>query len=311
VPDQPAILVNLGLALMQQGKVPLAERCYRLALKSHDLRHRRSAAKNLGFLYLWLGQFERGWHWHGQRFKGEAFVANQWKGDPLNGATLTIWNDVGMGDAFQFARYTFPLVQRGERVRLAVHGSQVELFQRHLAWPLAEVVDRNTIDRTAGVHIPLMSLIPLLDCSTDWGRRFNQLTWQLPASNGTEASQGLCWASNPEDRTMHVYKSTHPEMLIRRAKASGRFLSLQTNESQAHARLGLESAPQRWSETLARIGQCHSVLSVDTAVAHLAAGAGVAVQLWLGAIPDWRWRAFPKHSTDLTPLWYPSLSLLA
>ena len=38
------ILVNLGLALMQQGKVDQAERCYRLALSSHELRVRRSAA---------------------------------------------------------------------------------------------------------------------------------------------------------------------------------------------------------------------------------------------------------------------------
>ena len=309
-PAQPGILVNLGLALMQQGRSELAERCYRLALASPDPLHRRSAAKNLGFLYLWLGQFERGWHWHGQRFSGEAFLTRQWQGAPLNGACLTVWNDVGMGDAFQFVRYTQPLVERGERVRLAVHSSQVELFQQQLAWPLAEVVDRNAIDRTAGVHIPLMSLIPLLDRSTAWGRRFNQPTWRLPAANKDSATLGLCWASNPEDRTMHVYKSTGPEKLLLQARHSGPIVSLQTNEAEAHTRLSLAPAPQQWTDTLTCMAQCHKVVSVDTAVAHLAAGAGVPVQLWLGTTPDWRWRRFPEQGDDLAQLWYPSLSLL-
>lgn len=311
VPDQPAILVNLGLALMQQGRVAQAERCYRLALHSPDLRHRRSAAKNLGFLYLWEGRFQEGWHWHGQRFAGESFLETQWKGDPLNGARLTIWNDVGMGDAFHFARYTQPLVARGERVRLAVHGSQVELFQRHLAWPLAEVVDRNAIDRTAGVHIPLMSLIPVLDANTSWGRSFGQATWQLAEPSPDASAIGLCWASNPQDRTMHVYKSSQPELLLAKGQASAAILSLQTDERDAHDRLGLSPAPPSWAQTLARIGHCRRVLSVDTAVAHLAAGAQVPVELWLGPIPDWRWRQFPEQGHALGQLWYPSLSLLA
>ena len=58
--------------------------------------------------------------------------------------TLTVWNDVGMGDAFQFVRYTLPLLQRGEKVRFAVAASQIPLFRDHLAWPLSEVVDRRT-----------------------------------------------------------------------------------------------------------------------------------------------------------------------
>ena len=126
-PMKKGILVNLGLALMQQGKVDQAERCYRLALSSDELRVRRSAAKNLGFLLLWRGDQQQGWHWHGRRFEGEPFKASEWRGDPLNGQVLTVWNDVGMGDAFQFVRYTLPLLQRGEKVRFAVAASQIAL----------------------------------------------------------------------------------------------------------------------------------------------------------------------------------------
>ena len=79
---------------------------------------------------------KEGWQWHGQRFEGESFLENQWRGDPLNGQTLTVWNDVGMGDAFQFVRYTLPLLQRGESVRFAVAESQIPLFRDYLAWHL-------------------------------------------------------------------------------------------------------------------------------------------------------------------------------
>jgi len=309
-PEEPALLVNLGLALMQQGRHELAERCYRLALGSDNLRHRRSAAKNLGFLYLWLGDFQQGWYWHGQRFAAESFLANQWAGQPLNGTCLTVWNDVGMGDAFQFVRYTLPLVQRGEKIRLAVAASQVELFQRHLAWPLVEVVDRNRIDRHAGVHIPLMNLIALLDPDTSWGRGFKDPTWCLPPTLDCDSALGLCWASNPADRTMHAYKSTSPEALVQRSGETGLALSLQANEADAHRRLGLKPAPQGWIDTLERLTRCRCVLSVDTAVAHLAGGAGLPVRLWLGAIPDWRWRQFPAQGTALSQLWYPQLDLL-
>ena len=202
LPNEIGILVNLGLALMQQGLVDQAERAYRLALRSKEQRIRRSAAKNLGFLLLWRGDHKQGWYWHGKRFEGEAFEANQWRGDPLNGQTLTVWNDVGMGDAFQFVRYTLPLLERGEKVRLAVAESQILLFRDHLAWPLTEVVDRRVCSPTEeGPHIPLMSLIALLDGNTLWGRHFSQPTWKLPkCSYETQKGVGLCWASNPQDR---------------------------------------------------------------------------------------------------------------
>ena len=310
--EETGILVNLGLALMQQGLVKQAERAYRLALHRDEQRVRRSAAKNLGFLLLWRGEYEEGWHWHGQRFEGESFEANQWRGDPLNGQTLTVWNDVGMGDAFQFVRYTLPLLQRGENIRFAVAASQVPIFRNHLAWPLTEVVDRKVCSAPdQGPHIPLMSLIALLDTNTLWGRRFSQPTWRLSTdTNCTKEQVGLCWASNPQDRTMHAYKSCEAEQLLnlqRRALPKYQPISLQTDEVDAHKRLALQAARTNWSDTLERIGQCRAVLSVDTAVAHLSAGSERKTTLLLGDPPDWRWRPVPEDPK--APLWYPSLTV--
>ena len=310
--DETGILVNLGLALMQKGLVDQAERAYRLALQSDKQFVRRSAAKNLGFLLLWRGDHQQGWYYHGQRFEGENFLATQWRGDPLNGETLTVWNDVGMGDAFQFVRYTLPLVQRGEKVRFAVASSQIALFRDHLAWPLSEVVDRRAFSPAeGGKHIPLMSLIALLDANTLWGRRFDHPTWKIPNNiNDLREQVGFCWASNPQDRTMHAYKSCKAEQLLklqRRLLPTSTPISLQTDEAEAHQRLGMEPARPDWKDTLKRISQCSAVFSVDTAVAHLSAGSMRPTKVLLSNPPDWRWRPVPEDPK--APLWYPSLSV--
>ena len=309
---EPGILVNLGLALMQQGLIDQAERAYRLALRSDEQRVRRSAAKNLGFLLLWRGEHQQGWHWHGQRFAGESFEANQWRGDPLNGRTLTVWNDVGMGDAFQFVRYTVPLLERGEKVRFAVAASQIQLFRDHLNWQLSEVIDRDCFSPQAGgPHIPLMSLIALLDINTLWGRRFSQPTWKVLNRADIQPGQvGICWASNPQDRTMHAYKSSTAQRLLaiqHQHYPGSRPVSLQTDETSAHAELGLSPAKPEWNATLHRIGACKAVISVDTAVAHLAAGSGCPLHMLLGNPPDWRWQTVPED--PCAPLWYPHVSV--
>ena len=236
-----------------------------------------SAAKNLGFLLLWRGDHQQGWHWHSQRFEGESFEANQWRGDPLNGKTLTVWNDVGMGDAFQFVRYTLPLVAAGRKSALCSNRNRKSHFLGIIS--LGRSIDRKACSPTEeGPHIPLMSLIALLDGNTLWGRRFSQPTWEIPHGvNNEEAQVGFCWASNPQDRTMHAYKSCPPEQLLslqRKVLPACTPISLQTDEADAHKRMKLKPAMPEWSDTLKRISQCCAVFSVDTAVAHLSAGSG-------------------------------------
>lgn len=310
LPEETGILVNLGLALWQQGHVKQAERAYRLALGSSEQRVQRSAAKNLGFLMLWQGKYDEGWKFHGLRFKGESFEANQWRGDPLNGKTLTIWNDVGMGDAFHFVRYTLPFIERGEKVRFAVDRSQVTIFREYLAWQLTEVVDREKIclDQE-DQHIPLMSLIGLLDKDTMWGRSFKNPTWKIPDNaRNTGQKIGICWASNPQDKTMHIYKSSTPHQVLaikKKLYPECNIVSLQTNEDEAHIKLELSPAKMDWTTTLKTIAGCKAIISVDTAVAHLAAGIGRPVHLLLRKPSDWRWRQVPGDQNKR--LWYQNV----
>ena len=158
--------------------------------------------------------------------KGKSFEANQWRGDPLNGNTLTVWNDVGMGDAFQFVRYTLPLLQRGEKVRFAVANRKFPV-SRPSRLALSEVIDRRNFSPGEGgtAHSPdepdrsfrcQHPLGPTLRAT-----HLENTKWCV--NNDTEEQVGFCWASNPQDRTMHAYKSCTPEQLLalqRKAAAS-------------------------------------------------------------------------------------------
>lgn len=103
---------------------------------------------------------------------------------------------------------------------------------------------------------------------------------------------------------MHSYKSVDVAQILSQYKtelANVSLASLQVDEMDAHQMLGLRPASKNWLDTLTTIGSCSAVISVDTAVAHLAAGADIPTHLLLGPICDWRWRR-PEEGQ-----WYPSL----
>ena len=111
---------------------------------------------------------------------------------------------------------------------------------------------------------------------------------------------------------MHAYKSSTPDRLQalhHKNYPGSQPVSLQTDEAKGHAELGLTPARPDWKTTLQSIHTCKAVISVDTAVAHLAAGSGCPLHLLLGNQPDWRWRPIPEDPT--APLWYPNITIEA
>ena len=104
-------------------------------------------------------------------------------------------------------------------------------------------------------------------------------------------------------KVVHRSNCSHHRRLLPTCKP----ISLQTDEAKAHQRLKLQPARPDWSNTLKRIAQCRGVISVDTAVAHLAAGSRRPTTMMIGNHPDWRWRPVPEDPK--APHWYPSLEL--
>ena len=69
-----------------------------------------------------------------------------------------------------------------------------------------------------------------------------------------------------------------------------------------HQKHALKPVQKDWTNTINLIGQCKNVHSVDTAIAHLAAGSMVPVELHLAAVHDWRWRGEES-------LWYKNIKI--
>lgn len=301
-PDQLGLLVNLGLALHQCGDASAAERSY--ALASHRPDCRGSALKNLGFLKLWQGEPHIGWELHHQRFQNPELMARHWTGESLS-SPLLVWNDVGQGDALQFSRFLFTLQQRGIDVSFAVQQSLVPFFRQTLPADI-QLVDRDTAPwSTALHHLPLMGLIRLLDPGLNWSvdcshpyLRPSLRSSPLPRSS--KPRLGLCWASNPADPSLYRSKSMPLEFLMEHPKWRAmltrvELVSLQRGQQAerlrwAHRFTALLPDTAGWLETACWIESCDLVLSVDTAVAHLAGGMGKPVLVLLPWIHDWRWR---------------------
>jgi hypothetical protein len=136
---------------------------------------------------------------------------------------------------------------------------------------------------------------------------------RLAASGGPELRVGLVWAGNPR---LHMpaaaaidrRRSVPAELLMPLAGLSGlRFFSLQKGGPAAPAGFPLTDVMAEmadFADTAALVATLDLVISVDTAVAHLAAALGKPVWLLNRFDTCWRWL---RHRED-SP-WYPTVRL--
>jgi hypothetical protein len=168
-------------------------------------------------------------------------------------------------------------------------------------------------------HCPLMSLpaafqtsidsipaqIPYLHVPAEAKKNAASLAWP---DDGLRV--GLVWSGNPlfpEDRLRSIPLSGFAPML---ALHGVRFFSLQTGPAASQLdEVGepitdLQAAIGDMADTTALIGKLDLVITVDTAVAHLAGALGKPTWVLLPFAPDWRWLMEREDSP-----WYPTMRL--
>lgn len=319
-PAHAGILLNLGVASQAANDLDQAAAAYGRLLQLEP--GHVEAGYGLGFVNLLKGDLAagfRGYEWRLRRPEVEAIVRRQpgtpWRGENLEGRTLLVFVEQGLGDALHFARY-LPRIQCG---RLIVRAP--ETLHRLLATlpcPL-ELVTPDAYAAGVDFSVSIMSLA-LLGGST---------LENLPAEVGYLSADpatteryagllgpriqprvGLCWRGNP-DHPNDRRRSIPPQILdslMRDAPVD--WVNLQVPAKEADlaflpfpARASLELAD--FKDTMALLANLDLVVTVDTSIAHAAGALGRPTFLLLPFAPDWRWMLGRSDSP-----WYPSLRLI-
>ncbi len=322
--DRPEVLSNLGLALCASGKNEEAMAVYREAIHLKD--DYAEAHYYLGISLLLEGEFEEGWRENEYRWlikdaRSRPRKCNQpmWGGEDLNGRTILLDAEQGFGDVIQFARYVPEVAKRGGRVILMCYAELVRLLQGMAG--VEQICSRNP-PPAFDVHCPLVSLPGVM------GTRLDSIPAEIPylkadaaiseawgekiGPRGDRMRVGLVWAGQPShnrDMERSILLSQFGPLA---ESGAALFYSLQKGEAAAQASdppAGMElidfSADLRdFSETAGLISQLDLVVTVDTAVAHLAGAMGKAVWVLLARLGDWRWLLDREDSP-----WYPTMRL--
>ena len=311
MPGDPRLLSNLGVVLRDSGDLASAERYFRRVISK--LPGDAAAHFNLALTLLRAGRLREGfveyeWRWHVPQFAPQRreFAQALWRGEPLAGRRILLWSEQGAGDGIQFVRFA-PLVRAaGGNVVLEM----LPHIERLTTWMEGGFPVGNAL--TPGVkfdvHCPLMSLPQRF--GTDLGSIPAPARFDVPAElvskwaarlRTRRANIGLVWATNPAYGNNAARSA--PASLFAGIECWG----LQVGPSAGETPDGVVNLGEElvdFAETAAAISALDLVITVDTAVAHLAGSLGKPVWVLLHYASDWRWLL----DREDTP-WYPTMRL--
>ncbi len=329
-PNDTSALSNLASALFLQERLDEAEAAWRALLAlSPSEAHAHTA---LGETLLAQGKLREGWTELEWRWRSEMkflqarnFAQPEWQGEALNGKTILLYGEQGLGDVLQFVRFAPIVAARGGRVILEVFGPVARLCESVSG--VVQVVKAGDQLPPFDVHLPLMSIprilettldaipaqIPYLHANTEpilrWAKR-------LMFRDGLRV--GLVWSGDPRKHDMRANTVDG-----RRSMSFARmaplldvpdvtFISLQ--KGAAADELAAFPASRRpidfmeevtdFADTAALVANLDLVITVDTSVAHLAGAIGKPVWILSRFAGCWRWLL----DRDDSP-WYPTARL--
>lgn len=328
-PDDAGTLRSLGVLLVLADRpeeaVPILERF--LDRRPDDVMGHVAHAQAL----LIEGEMRAGWAAFEWRLRDEKltqenlrgrFETPRWDGQPFPGRRLFVHTEQGKGDIIQFIRL-LPLARaRGGTV---VFECERELMPLARTVPGHDEIVEKRFDRDApypphDIHVALMSLPHVLGLDLDTipaevpylspDPALVEAARQRTAGDGAALRVGLSWAGNPQHPADRL-RSLRLDALAPLARIPGvRYYSLQVGAAATQAPppgLSLAPLPEAASDfagTAALMMNLDLVISVDTAIAHLAGALGRPTWTLLAFAPDWRWL---RRRTD-SP-WYPSMRL--
>jgi Tfp pilus assembly protein PilF len=327
-PKESRSHVNLSVLHYQRLELEASIACARRALEI-DPNH-PGAHFGIAQAHLLQGNFEQGWQEYEWRFR----VANvpqpmpptdkpQWDGEPLEpDQRLLLIGDQGFGDVIQFVRYIPWAAHRCSQIAL---GCRAELRSILLQLPGVQIIFDHWKDKLDFVaYCPLSSLprlaattlttipakIPYLRADSAktkiWATRLKALVTR------NHRRIGIAWAGRSTHNNDHKRSAKLSALAPLFALPSVSLLSLQKGSALQQVGSYWGRAPlvnlgpelRDFADTMAVIENLDLVVTVDTAIAHLAGAMGKPVWIALPHAPDWRWLL---NRSDCP--WYPTARL--
>jgi len=322
---------NLGSLYKAMGRTHEAFSCFELALTLDP--GSQKTRWNRALTLLAAGEMERGWEEYEWRWKTPDTPPRQlpkplWNGESLEGRTILLYAEQGLGDTIQFIRYAELLKQRGARVAFEAPS------------PLADVLKSlRGIDQLFlqgeplpdyDYHSPLISLprvfqtnlqnvpakVPYLQANPE---RVAHWKAQLRQQCGREdLLVGISWQGNPHHQWDHFRSMPLANFESLTMIPAIKLVSLQRGpgieQIESFNRLvsnkllvpteGRQTTSAHLAESADLMAALDLVISVDTAPAHLAGALSLPVWTLLSFVADWRWMIDRPD----TP-WYPTMRL--
>jgi hypothetical protein len=325
-PAHPYAQRILGTAFLQRNALADAERHLRRALALQP--GFPLAQLDLALTLLLAGRLQEGWPLYAQRWSDgrhprPAFfhAAREWPGPqlPLAGKTLAVYGEQGRGDVLQALRYLPHLQALGARVACVVAPELV---------PLVEASFPGVACLRAGRSLQVDLHAAAMDLPGRLGTTLANIPHDVPYLRAPEAAR-RAWRERlgPRDGRLRVgfaWCGSHLQvnnrnralplsLLAPLARLPGvQAFSLQKHAAGpwtdvAPAECGLVDCTRDWrdfGDSAALVEQLDLVITVDTAIAHLAGALGKPAWILLPPNPDWRWLLDRSDSP-----WYPTVRL--
>jgi len=325
---------NRGTFHAWSGNLELALQSYSKAMKlSPD---EPETHRNIGVISLLKGDFENGWNeyrwrWRCPEAAKYAYSQPKWQGQDLQGKTILLYAEQGLGDTLQFIRFAKVLHDQGAKTIVHAQPALMAIFgfaENKLALGIDRYVPNSLpIDFPFDYHCSLLDVADVLHTIVDtipmpqaylkaspslthyWSSWLNQ----LPKS---KRKVGLVWQGN-KDHQADIFRSFSLSTYEPLSNLDDiQFISLQQGYGADQAPLwkgsrplitlpdGTDQSGGAFMDTAAILSQIDLLITSDTSIAHLAGALGRPAWVLLNKMPDWRWLL----DRDDSP-WYDSVRL--
>jgi Flp pilus assembly protein TadD len=322
--DYPDALGNLATCLVAQGRPADAIGVYDFILQ----RKPNDAEAHMGkaFSYLVQGDYERGWQeyewrWRTKDFGSLLHAEKPWDGAPVDGRTILVSVEQGLGDTFFAVRYAAKVKERGGHVVFTCQRPLLRLLSRCRG--IDQLLESETAVPPFDYHVPMMSLpyvfrttlatipreVPYIFPDPELVEQ-----WQKELPPDGVKKVGVIWQGNPGFKGDRQRSFPLADLAPLAAVEGVRLYSLQKgfgSEQLVTAPFPvidlashLDLTAGAFMDTAAVLQHLDLVITCDSALTHLAGALGVRTWLALPYAPHWLW----LQNRDDSP-WYPSVRL--